>query len=121
MLGEMKNVKTYQDVSMGNALDKLNHTKGPVSGQEMLNAIKTGSQDLDGHAAGSELQDTLAWARDNASRLSPDARKMVLIYAKYATQALVQGQTGISQADYQQMLAEMKQALRPPPPRFVVA
>lgn len=120
MLGEMKNVKTYKDESMGNALDQLNHTKGPVSGQQMLDAIKNGSQDTDGQAAGTELQDVLGWARDNAGRLSPDAKKMVAIYVKYATQAVLKGQTGMDQADYQKMLAEMKQALAPPP-RFVAA
>lgn len=120
MLGEMKNVKTYQDASMGQALDGLNHTKGPISGQKMMDAIKNGTQDTDGQAAGTELQDTLKWARENASRLSPEAKKMVAIYMKYATQAVLQGQTGISQGDYQKMLNEMKHALQPPP-RYVAA
>src|SRR6185295_1570493 len=81
MLGEMKNVHTYKDASAGTALDKLNDTRGPVSGRQMLDAIKTGTEDLDGQAAGTEMQDILAWARDNAGRLTPDAKKMVAIYA----------------------------------------
>lgn len=121
MLGEMKNVHTYKDESAGNALDKLNHTTGPVSGKQMLDAIQNGTQDLDGQAAGTEMQDILAWARDNAARLSPDAKKLVAIYAKYATQAILQGGTGIDQGQYQAMLAEMKRALVAPPPRPIVA
>jgi len=114
MLGEMKEVKTYKDESAGKALDRLNHLQSPVSGQQMLGAIRNGTQDLDGQAAGKEMQDLIAWARDNASRLSPEAKQVVAIYMKYATQALVNGQTGINQGDYQQMLNEMRQALRPP-------
>ncbi|HVE86595.1 MAG TPA: hypothetical protein VND93_27245, partial [Myxococcales bacterium] len=120
MLGEMSQVKTYKDEGAGKALDALNHLTGPIGGQQMLDAIKNGTEDLDGQAAGTELQDILKWVQQNASRLSPEAKKMVLVYAKYATQALVSGQTGISQADYQKMLAEMKNTLAPPP-RMMVA
>jgi len=119
MLGEMKNVHTYQDESAGKALDKLNHTTGPVSGRQMLDAIKSGTEDLDGQAAGTEMQDVLAWARDNANRLSPEAKKIVAIYAKYATQALLNGSTGIDQGQYSAMLNEMRRALAPP--RFFAA
>ncbi len=113
MLAEMKQVKTYKDESAGQALDNLNHVKSPVSGGQMLNAIKTGTADTDGQAAGKELQDLIAWARNNASRLGPDAKAVVAIYMKYATQSVVNGQTGIPQSDYNKMLKEMQAALLP--------
>jgi hypothetical protein len=120
MLGEMKNVKTYQDPSMGNALDQLNHTTGPISASQMTNAIVNGAGDHDGQAAGTELQDVLKWVRENSSRLSPEAKQVVTIYAKYALAATLRGETGIPQGEWDKMVKEMK-AAGLPPPRIVTA
>jgi predicted pyridoxine 5'-phosphate oxidase superfamily flavin-nucleotide-binding protein len=113
MLSEMGNIKTYKDDSARAALDKLNQKDGKVSGFDVLNAITTGTKDLDNQAAGAEYKDFAKWARLNKDRLSPEAQKIMKIYAKYAAKAQHAGRTGLTQTENKHMLDEMRRALMP--------
>ncbi|WP_163999080.1 hypothetical protein [Pyxidicoccus caerfyrddinensis] len=88
-------------------LNKLDQTKGPVSAEEMADAIKNGTADLDGQAASGEYRAFSEWAQKNSDRLTPEAKQVMDIYSKYAAQSQARGETGISQADNAKMLAEM--------------
>jgi uncharacterized protein YozE (UPF0346 family) len=80
----------------------------------MMNSIAKGTEDLDNQAAGLEFKEFEKWAAKNEKRMSPEAKKVMDVYDKYASAALAKGQTGISQADYAKMLKEMKNASEPP-------
>ncbi|MFP2931407.1 hypothetical protein ACLESO_40720 [Pyxidicoccus sp. 3LG] len=88
-------------------LGKLDQTKGTVSAEQMTEAIKNGTADLDGQAASGEFRAFAEWAEKNADRLSPEAKQVMDIYAKYAAQSKARGESGIPQADHTKMLAEM--------------
>ncbi|MFP2909476.1 hypothetical protein ACLESD_31420, partial [Pyxidicoccus sp. 3LFB2] len=113
MLKQAGQFKTFRDDSMRTALEKLDVKNGRISGKDLADAIKAGAGDHDGQAAGVEFADLQKWARENYSRLGPDARKVLDIYEKYATQALAKGETGIANSDFNRMLREMSRVGEP--------
>jgi Ca2+-binding EF-hand superfamily protein len=113
MLKEMGKFKTFRDDTMRTALEKLDDKSGKISGRDLTNAIKEGAGDFDGQAAGVEFADAMKWARQNYDRLTPEARKVVDIYEKYATKSLAAGNTGIPNNEFQKMLKEMERASNP--------
>ena len=98
---------TPLDLSALAELNKLDQTKGPITGEQLADAIQNGTADLDGQAASGEYRAFSEWAQKNAGRLTPEAKQVMDIYSKYAAQAQARGETGISQADSQKMQAEM--------------
>ncbi|MBN1204354.1 MAG: hypothetical protein JXB05_05470, partial [Myxococcaceae bacterium] len=107
-------VATPQDSSMAAAIKQLDAQKSTqVSGQAMMNAIATGTQDHDGQAAGLEYADMAKWVGQNQARLSPEAQKVFAIYEKTARATMAQGKTGIPDAAHKQMLAEMQKVATP--------
>jgi hypothetical protein len=122
MFKTMDGFKTFKDDSMRNALEGLDAKNGTISGKDLTAAIKQGAGDLDGNAAGSEFQDLMKWARMNSDRLSPEAKKVVQTYEKYAHRANalssfgIRGK-GIEQKDFNRMISEMEFASQPRPTR----
>ncbi|MCP3137295.1 hypothetical protein [Pyxidicoccus xibeiensis] len=121
MLKEMGQHKTFRDDSMRKALEGLDVKNGSIAGKDLAEAIKAGAGDHDGQAAGVEFADLQKWARDNYSRLGPDARKVLDIYEKYATKAMASGSTGIDNSEFQKMLKEMSRVGQPAPRPAVLA
>jgi|GEM_PF-6254900 len=122
MVKDASQHKTFHDASMRTALETLDGKSGKISAKDLTNAINKGAGDLDGQAAGLEFADLQKWARQNYDRLSPDARKVVDTYEKYATQSLAKGETGIANSEFQKMVKEMEQlSVLRPPPRFIAA
>ncbi|MBN9681580.1 hypothetical protein JYJ93_04025 [Corallococcus sp. NCSPR001] len=119
MFKKMEGFKTFHDSSMRDALEGLDSKKGKISGNDLTAAIEKGAGDLDGQAAGTEFTDTMKWARQNYDRLTPEAKKVVDTYEKYATRAQAQGSTGIDQKDFKKMINEMKFVSNPRPTRPV--
>ncbi|MCY1030074.1 hypothetical protein OV207_01265 [Corallococcus sp. BB11-1] len=119
MFKKMDGFKTFRDDSMRAALEGLDGKSGKINGKDLTAAIEKGAADLDGQAAGLEFTDTMKWARQNYDRLTPDAKKVVDTYEKYATRAQAKGSTGIDQNDFNKMLKEMKLISNPPPARPV--
>lgn len=119
MFKKMEGFKTFHDDSMRNALEGLDAKQGKISGSDLTAAIEKGAGDLDGQAAGTEFTDTMKWARQNYDRLTPEAKKVVDTYEKYATRAQAQGSTGIDQKDFKKMINEMKFVSNPRPTRPV--
>ncbi|NMO21331.1 hypothetical protein HPC49_29920 [Pyxidicoccus fallax] len=99
----------WQPLDLGALMEvnKLDQTKGPIGAEQLTEAIKNGTADLDGQAASGEFRAFSEWAQKNGNRLTPEAKQVMDIYAKYAAQAKASGQTGISQAEHAKMLAEM--------------
>ncbi|MFZ5472195.1 MAG: hypothetical protein ACOZIN_22415 [Myxococcota bacterium] len=98
-----------------NLLYARNRGPGSISGQEMLQAILQGTADLDGQAAGSEFETFKSFVNWDGSRsgeqlLSPEAKQVFSIYAKYAEAARARGESGISPGDFQRMTTEMQAA-----------
>ncbi len=104
MVGEMKAVK---DLSTTAALAGLDKLKGPINGDQMAAAIKKGVQDLDGKGATDEFKQFADWAKQNESKLSPEAKQVMAVYEKYAKAAQAKGQSGIDTRDFKKMVAEM--------------
>jgi hypothetical protein len=98
------------DASADAAIAELVASYGPISGERMKAAIETGAGDLDGQAAGVEFAAFMKFASENRARLSPEARKVLDIYERYARQAQSTGQTGITQNNWTKMMAEMQAA-----------
>ncbi|WP_211486219.1 hypothetical protein [Corallococcus exiguus] len=119
MFKKMDGFKTFHDSSMRDALEGLDAKKGKISGNDLTAAIEKGAGDLDGNAAGTEFTDTMKWARQNYDRLTPEAKKVVDTYEKYATRSQAQGSTGIDQKDFKKMINEMKFVSNPRPTRPV--
>ncbi|RKH48916.1 hypothetical protein D7Y23_18735 [Corallococcus sp. AB050B] len=119
MFKKMEAFKTFHDSSMRNALEGLDAKQGKISGSDLTAAIEKGAGDLDGQAAGTEFTDTMKWARQNYDRLTPEAKKVVDTYEKYATRAQAHGSTGIGQKDFKKMINEMKFISNPRPTRPV--
>jgi hypothetical protein len=113
--GMVKEMHAVRDASASQALLDLSLTPGRVGGRQMLDAIRRGTQDADGKAATDEFKMFADWARANPDKLTPEARRVLDVYKKYAQSAQAQGQSGIAHNDYQQMLREMKEAARPRP------
>jgi Holliday junction resolvasome RuvABC DNA-binding subunit len=107
LLAKMKDVG---DVSAKQALAQLDQkaAAGTVSGDDLLKAIKQGTADLDGQAAGKEFAEFEKWAKANEGKLSPEAKEVMGIYKKYVDEAKAKGQTGISEADSKKMFREMR-------------
>jgi DNA gyrase inhibitor GyrI len=107
----VKDMKNVGDVSAKKALAELDQktgATGTVSGDDLLRAIKQGTADLDGQAAGKEFAEFEKWAKANEGKLSPEAKEVLGIYKKYADEAKAKGQTGISEADSKKMFREMR-------------
>jgi hypothetical protein len=113
--GMVKEMHAVRDASASHALLDLSLTPGRVSGRQMADAIRRGTQDADGKAATDEFKMFADWARANPEKLTPEARRVLDVYKKYAQAAQAQGQSGIAHGDYQKMLREMKEAARPRP------
>lgn len=109
MVREMKTAG-YKDQTSGRAIETLKDKTGTISGDDMQKAIVDGTKDRDNSAAGNEYKDFAKFTKDNASRLSPEAKAKYGVYDKYAKQAQANGQTGIKDADYKKMVGEMKLA-----------
>jgi hypothetical protein len=123
MIAEMKSVhpgaepastRSYSDEGAGQAIEGLSK-RGLVSGSSLINAIDLGTSDEDAQAAGREFDDFRKWARDNADRLTGDAKKVMEIYESHARKAQQAGSTGIPSDDYKLMLTEMRAAVAPKP------
>ncbi|MBN8230317.1 hypothetical protein JYK02_22645 [Corallococcus macrosporus] len=114
MFKKMEGFKTFSDSSMRNALEVLDSKPGKITGNDLTAAIEKGAGDLDGQAAGNEFTDTMKWARQNYDRLTPEAKKVVDTYEKYANRANFQGSVGIDQKDFKKMINEMKFVSNPP-------
>ena len=107
MINDM-NKAGYQDAGAGAALEKLNGAPKPVSGAAMEQAIIDGTKDFDNQAAGKEFADIGKWAMSNWNNLSPEAKAKFKTYAKHAMASKLQGQTGMSPAQYSNMIRDMK-------------
>jgi hypothetical protein len=105
MVAEMKGI---QDAGATKELAKLDAHKGPINGDQMAAAIERGTRDLDNKSASDEFKQFADWAKKNQNRLSPEAKQVMAIYDKYAKAAQAKGQSGIPEADYKKMIAEMK-------------
>ncbi|GMU10896.1 hypothetical protein [Corallococcus caeni] len=114
MFKTMEGFKTFSDNSMRDALEGLDAKPGKITGNDLTAAIEKGAGDLDGQAAGNEFIDTMKWARQNYDRLTPEAKKVVDTYEKYANRANFQGSVGIDQKDFKKMINEMKFVSNPP-------
>ncbi|WP_208718976.1 hypothetical protein [Corallococcus sicarius] len=117
MFKAMGRFKTFNDSSMRNALEGLDSKDGKINGKDLTAAIKKGAADHDGKAAGAEFKDAMKWARQNYDRLTPDAKKVVETYEKYASRAQAHGSTGMAQGDFNRMIKEMEFVSSPPRPR----
>ncbi|MBZ4399005.1 hypothetical protein VZQ01_20425 [Myxococcus faecalis] len=114
--------KTFRDDTMRTALEGLDGKSGKISGKDLTDAINQGAGDFDGQGAGVEHADFQKWAMQNYDRLSPEAKKVVDLYGKYASDALAKGETGIANTEFQKMLKEMERASTPVlPPRIIAA
>jgi len=105
LLEKMRNVG---DVGAKQALAELDQKTGPVTGDDLANAIDKGTADLDGQAVGKEFAEFEKWAKTNEGKLSPEAKEVMGIYKKYADQAKASGQTGLSETDSRKMFREMR-------------
>ncbi|MCE9668280.1 hypothetical protein LY474_10680 [Myxococcus stipitatus] len=121
MVKEASQFKTFRDDSMRAALEKLDDKNGTISGRDLIKAISDGAGDLDGQAAGLEFADLQKWARDNYDRLSPEAKRVLGIYERTATNALAKGETGIANNDFKKMLTTMNLVVALPALRQIVA
>ncbi|WP_224366018.1 hypothetical protein [Hyalangium versicolor] len=112
MVKEMNGVR---DASATKALADLSHVRGHVSGRQMLNAIRKGVGDFDGKSATDEFKQFADWAKTHSNKLSPEAKKVLATYEKYAKAAQAHGDSGIALNDYRKMLREMTHELQPRP------
>ncbi len=108
----------YNDKSAGKAIETLNDKlrgpgQGDISGKDMTNAINRGTKDGDGQAAGLEYRDFKTWFNENKDKLSPEAKKVMEIYDRYATKVMGDGRTSFTAAEHKAMIAEMRQAEKP--------
>jgi hypothetical protein len=123
MFKKMDQFKTFHDSSMRTALEGLDAKSGKINGKDLTAAIEKGAGDHDGQAAGVEFTDMMKWARQNYDRLTPDAKRVLDTYEKYATRSQATGSTGIDNNVFKRMINEMKFISNPPPPRplFIAA
>jgi hypothetical protein len=70
-------------------------------------AIRKGTEDADGKGATDEYRQFADWAQKNESQLSPEARQVLDIYKKHSEAAQAQGQSGMLDSDFRQMVKEM--------------
>jgi hypothetical protein len=101
-----------QNLAVRNAFDRSGKPV-QVDGDQLTNAIEKGTKDLDSQAAGTEYNDFKNWANANRESLSPSAQRVMDVYDKFAREAQANGQTGITQENYDKMLSEMRQAAKP--------
>ena len=106
MINEMKTAG-YEDKGAAKVIEGLKSQKGPISGSQMQNAIFRATRDLDGQAAGTEYRDLKEFAKENWSKLTPDAREKFRTYEHFATSAQARGMSGIPSGEYGQMLQAM--------------
>lgn len=100
--------KGYQDATSGRAVESLNTAPKPISGKDMMNAIVSGTRDLDKHAASSEYKDFKKFATANWKSMSPEAQAQFKTYEKYAKAAQAEKRTGIPKAEHAKMVGEME-------------
>jgi hypothetical protein len=100
----------YEDAGAAQAIEKLQDKAGDISGADMQTAIIDSTKDLDAQAAGKEYRDLKEFADKNWDRMTPDAREKFRVYERTALESISQGQTGIPQAKYDQMLQKMQGA-----------
>lgn len=111
MLGEMKGAR-YADESAGAAIEDLKAKNLKIiSGKNMYELIIKATSDRDNRAAGKEYQDLEKYVEANWNSLSPEARNVWNIYENHARSAQQRGETGISDRDYDRMVAEMQAAI----------
>ncbi len=101
------------DVSAAKAMQELgaaNPGPGSISGKEMAAAIKAGTEDLDGQAAGQEFKQIADFVKKNEGKLSPEAKAAFAVYEKAAKAARAAGETGIPTPVFNKMVKEMEAA-----------
>jgi hypothetical protein len=96
------------DMSARVELWSLDRSRGPVTGEGMMDAIERGLADFDGKGAAKEFNQFAQWAHKNASRLTPEANQVLGLYAKHARKAQAKGESDIPLRDFFKMLGEMK-------------
>jgi len=96
------------DMSARVELWSLDRSRGPVTGERMMDAIERGLGDFDGQGAAKEFQQFADWAGKNASRMTPEAHQVLGLYAKHARKAQAKGESDIPLRDFFKMLGEMK-------------
>jgi hypothetical protein len=88
----LQSAPKYTDASAANQLNLLartNTTPGSISGREMMDAINRSMMFHDGRGSAKELGDFQKFARENAQLLSPEAKKCLATYEKYAKDGVV--------------------------------
>jgi predicted nucleotidyltransferase len=113
----VKEMNAITDSGAAAAIAELDgaKAKGQITPEQLTAAIKKGTEDLDGKAATDEYKQFADWAKQNEGKLTPEAKKVLDVYKKYAEAAQAKGSSGITQGDYNKMLAEMS-AIKSPPP-----
>jgi hypothetical protein len=96
------------DMSARVELWSLDRSRGPVTGERMMDAIERGLGDFDGQGAAKEFQQFADWASKNASRMTPEAHQVLGLYAKHARRAQAKGEGDIALREFFKMLGEMK-------------
>ncbi len=96
------------DMSARVELWSLDRSRGPVTGERMMDAIERGLADFDGQGAAKAFQQFADWAGKNAGRMTPEAHQVLGLYAKHARKAQAKGESDIPLRDFFKMLGEMK-------------
>jgi hypothetical protein len=104
----VKEMDGVQDASATAALAELDKAPGMINGDQMAEAIRKGTEDADGKGATDEFKQFADWAKKNEHRLSPEAKEVMGIYEKHAKAAQAQGQSGIPDSGFRQMVREMR-------------
>jgi hypothetical protein len=104
----LKEMKSVGDLSAKTALAELDKKAGPITGDELANAIDKGTADLDGQAVGKEFKEFDKWAKANEAKLSPEAKEVMKLYREAAAEAKTQGRTGLTEAQRQTLFEKMK-------------
>lgn len=99
-----------KDKSVRGALAELDRQKGPITGRALVRAIEEGTRDKDHQAAGKEYDDFARWAKASDGRLTPEARAVMKVYARYTSAARANGETGLPTKVVDRMLASMRKA-----------
>lgn len=108
----------YGDETAGAAIESLRTKEGEISGEDMAKTIFYATSDLDGQAAGAELDDLTKFVEANADRMSPEAKAAFAKYKKVADAYKAQGKTGIPMSAYNEMLKDIgfERPANPTPP-----
>jgi len=104
----VKEMKSVGDLSAKEALAELGQKSGPITGDELTNAIDKGTADLDGQALGKEFAEFEKWAKANESKLSPEAKEVMKLYSDAAAEAKAKGQTSLPHDQRVALLEKMR-------------